>query len=107
MTNLVIVVTLMLLRSTVVKKIRSTALQPPFFATIYHDNRNHLGCCNAFWIPGKVMLLDPYFRKNANNSVLLPQSCPIESYRDSIVEKYSYKHFFHFHIFFKDSPSFG
>ena len=29
-TSLVIVVTLMLLRSTVVKKIRSTALQPPF-----------------------------------------------------------------------------
>ena len=59
----------------------------PFFATIYHDNRNHLGCCNAFWIAGKVMLLVPYFRKIANISIVLPQSCPIESYRDSIVEK--------------------
>ena len=73
------------------KKDSQYCVTAPFFATIYHDNRNHLGCCNAFWIAGKVMLLVPYFRKIANISIVLPQSCPIESYRDSIVEKCFFK----------------
>ena len=92
-------VTLMLLRSTVVKKDSQYCVTAPFFATIYHDNRNHLGCCNAFWITGKVMLLVPYFRKIANISIVSPQSCSIESYHDSIVEKYCCKLFFIFTFF--------
>lgn len=83
------------------KKDSQHCVTAPFFATIYHDNRNHLGCCNAFWIAGEVMLLVPYFRKIANISIVSPQSCPIESYRDSIVEKYCCKLFFIF-TFFKD-----
>ena len=57
------------------KKDSQHCVTAPFFATIYHDNRNHLGCCNAFWITGKVMLLVPYFRKTfllcRHNLVLL------------------------------------
>ena len=83
------------------KKDSQHCVTAPFFATIYHDNRkrNHLGCCNAFWITGKVMLLVPYFRKIANISIVSPQSCSIESYHDSIVEKYCCKLFFIFTFF--------
>ena len=86
------------------KKDSQHCVTAPFFATIYHDNRNHLGCCNAFWITGKVMLLVPYFRKIANISIVSPQSCPIESYRDSIVEKCCCKLFCIFTFFKHQSP---
>ena len=87
------------------KKDSQHCVTAPFFATIYHDNRNHLGCCNAFWIAGEVMLLVPYFRKIANISIVSPQSCSIESYHDSIVEKYCCKLFFIFTFFLKVNTS--